>query len=300
MPTPEPTIAIVTPSFRRDLALCRLLNESVHLAFPPAVHHYIVVDHEDLARFRPMQGSRTTILDTYDVLPSRLLRKVPRANKWIWLGHPRPVLGWVVQQIMKFAFADHVTEYVLIVSDSDAVFLRPVGVDDVIIGGRTLLAREPAAIGPHLPDHVDWNDNAFALLGLPRATYPADDYISNVVVWDRMVAQRTCQRIEATTGRRWDKVLAQRRAVSEFLLYGVFATHVVPELVQPVTGSVCLSEWGHGEVSESHFVSLLSERKPHQFAASISAHSSTTPEAREQMIRTHVPLFSSAAVADGR
>jgi hypothetical protein len=61
-------------------------------------------------------------------------------------------------------------------------------------------------------------------------------------------------------------VLARRRAVSEFLLYGVYATHVAPELVQPVTGSVCISEWGHDRVSEEQFVSLLVDGKPHQFA----------------------------------
>jgi hypothetical protein len=290
---PDRSVAVVTPSFRRDLELCRLLSESVHLAFPEPVHHYIVVDHNDLALFKPLADRRTTVLDTYDVLPSRLLRKVPRMNKWVWVGHHRPVLGWVVQQIMKFAFAFHVTEDVLIVSDSDAIFLRPLSIDDVVIGGRTLLAREPAAIGPHLPDHVEWNDNAHQLLGLTRPTYPADDYISNVVVWDRVVAQRTCQRVETTTGQRWDKVLARRRAVSEFLLYGVYATHVAPELVQPVTGSVCISEWGHDRVSEEQFVSLLVDGKPHQFAASISAHSMTTPAERERMIRAHVPLFAS-------
>jgi hypothetical protein len=143
---PDRSVAVVTPSFRRDLELCRLLSESVHVAFPEPVHHYIVVDHNDLALFKPLADRRTTVLDTYDVLPSRLLRKVPRMNKWVWVGHHRPVLGWVVQQIMKFAFAFHVTEDVLIVSDSDAIFLRPLSIDDVVIGGRTLLAREPADV----------------------------------------------------------------------------------------------------------------------------------------------------------
>jgi hypothetical protein len=79
----------------------------------------------------------------------------------------------------------------------------------------------------------------------------------------------------------------------------VFATHVVPELVEPVNGSVCLSEWGHGDVSEAQFLAMLAEREPHQFAASISAHSSTTPADRERMIRAHVPLFGSASTASG-
>lgn len=287
------SVAVVTPSFRRDFELCRLLSESVHLAFPEPVHHYIVVDHNDLALFKPLEDRRTTVLDTYEVLPSRLLRKVPRSRKWIWVGRPRPVPGWVVQQVMKIGFAFHVEEQVLIVSDSDAVFLRPVTTDDLIKRGRVVLAYEPGGIGPHLPLHVEWNDTAHELFGLPRPTYPADDYESNVKVWSSAVAKQLCARIEEVTGDRWDSALVRRRLVAEGHFYGVYAVHLAPEQIEPLRGSVCISEWGHDRVSEEQFVSLLVDGKPHQFAASVSAHSTTTPAERERMIRAHVPLFAS-------
>ena len=70
--------------------------------------------------------------------------------------------------------------------------------------------------------HSVWTRNCDRLLGQDRTAFPADDYIGNVIVWDKGAVRDMVAAIEQATGKDWALALCKTRAFSEYLLYGHF------------------------------------------------------------------------------
>jgi Family of unknown function (DUF6492) len=225
------SVAFVTPSYRLDRDRCALLNRSLD-ACAPSFEHWIVVDRGDLPLFRSLQNNRTNVVAKEEVLPvwvRRLdtLRIGLRSNVWVQ-ARGRPIRGWLLQQMVKLAVAEQLSADVLVHADSDVVLVRPFSAASVVDGGgRVRLYARPDCIDEALPDHVGWHRSAEKLLDIGPAGLPTTDFISSLVPWRRENATALLEHIEATTGRHWLRAVAAAWDVSEYTLYGRFASDVL-------------------------------------------------------------------------
>ncbi len=270
-------MVVVTPTYAPDLELFSDLHQSVLRCFPSDVRHVAVVNESDVALFRRFEGPRCLVVGVGDVLP-RSVRALPIGRLWLNLRRPLPPLrGWIVQQLVKLALTEQVPERVIVIADSDLVFVRPVTVDTFAPGERVRLYREDDGVGESLPRHLRWHAVARELLGLPPAPAPPlPDYVSSLNCWDRDVAGRMLRRVEDVTGRRWLDALGKELQISEWTLYGVYADEV--ERAENVTSSdesLCLSYWDTDPLTTDGAAALLSSAGPHDVAYMISAKSNT-------------------------
>ena len=70
METLKPSAALVTASYAPDFERCRLLCETVDQYVTGFSHHYILVEHNDVAQFRALESARTKRL------------QLSRASRW--------------------------------------------------------------------------------------------------------------------------------------------------------------------------------------------------------------------------
>jgi hypothetical protein len=223
----ERQMVVVTPTYAPDLELFSDLHESVLHCFPADVRHVVVVTERNVVPFRRFEGPRCTVVGIDDVLP-RSVRALPRVQTRINLRQPVPPLrGWILQQLVKLAVAERAQERIVVMADSDLVFVRPVTVETFAPGGRARLYRKDNAVDGSMSRHVRWHAVARKLLGLPAAPRPPlPDYVSGLNSWDREVVKRMLRRIETTTGRRWIEAIGKELHFSEQILYGVQADQI--------------------------------------------------------------------------
>jgi hypothetical protein len=183
-----PSLAILTPSYAPDFALCRELNESVLQWSPSSVVHHIVVPGRDRAVFEPLRSPRTEIWSVDHFLPRRMVG-VPKANMWLNVRRPfPPVRGWIMQQVMKLCAAAELGADVTILVDSDVLFVRPIKLETFQQGTKLRFFKKPEAIDVTLPRHLVWHNVARDMLGLPPAGRPPlPDYVGPLHAWDRKV-----------------------------------------------------------------------------------------------------------------
>jgi hypothetical protein len=273
----ETHLVVVTPTYAPDRDLFSDLHDSVLRWFPTEVRHLVVVNDSDVALFRRFEGPRCLVVGVGDVLP-RSVRALPVGKLWVNLRRPVPPLrGWIVQQVVKLAVAERVPERVVVMADSDLVFIRPITVDTFVSGGRVRLYRKDAGIDDSLPRHLRWHAVARELLGLPPPPAPPlPDYVSSLNIWDREVVRRTLRRIEDITGRRWLDAIGRELHFSEWTLYGVFADELEQAKNVAVTSdSLCHSYWDTAPLTAEGAAALLSSVGSQDVAYMIGAKSNT-------------------------
>jgi hypothetical protein len=294
-------IAIVTPSFARDYELCCALNESVLRFVPAPAKHYLFVDQCDVALFRRLEGPRTIVSAIEDILP-RGFFKVPFSKKW-WLSISAqyPAKGWLVQQLVKLSATHVLKERVVINMDSDVQFIRPVDLTQLAADGKTRLYRKPGGIVAGMK-HVEWHQNVCRLLDIEPDDLPMDDYVGNVITWDRRVALDACARVEAVTGLPWHVAFTRGRKVSEYLLYGLYVDKVVGSHSAGIwidERSWCHTYWGPHPLHEADVESFVAALGPDDFAFSIAGYTATenhVVQAALQLVRERVAFTDVVAV----
>jgi hypothetical protein len=275
------SIAFVTVSYAPDRDRCALLSRSV-AALAPSVQHYIVVDNADRRHFASLESSRTTMLTTEEVLPARVHRVKTRAlglrsNLWVQAGG-KPIRGWLVQQLVKFALAEKLDADVLVHADSDVVLVRPFEPSSIVdTEGRVRLCVEPGAIDAGLPNHVRWHRNAERLISIEGTEPPFPDYITSFVPWRRDNAVALLEHIERMTGRSWLRAIASAWDVSEYTLYGRFVTDVLSGRGQFTAPSLCRDYWAHATLSAPELDAFLKSVAPDQLAVQITAKAGMNP-----------------------
>jgi uncharacterized protein DUF6492 len=269
-------MAVVTPTYAPDVELFADLHESVLNCFPSDVSHIAIVDESDLPLFRRFSGPRCDVVGVRDVLPRRV-RALPVGKLWVNLRRPVPPLrGWIIQQLAKLAICEQVEERLVVLADSDLVFVRPVTSDLVAPGGRVRIYRKENGVDDSLPRHVRWHAVARKALGMPPARPPLPDYVSSLNVWDRDVVCRALRRVEDVTGRRWLEALGRELHFSEWTLYGVYVDEFEDAAgVAATTESLCHSYWDTVPLSEDAATAFVSGVGPADVAYMIGAKSHT-------------------------
>jgi hypothetical protein len=273
-------IAIVTPSFARDFALCSELNESVLTYLPASAKHYIIVDARDVALFRTLENARTIVASVEDVVPRGYV-KLPYLKKW-WFAGPAlvPAKGWLVQQVVKLCAAQLVGDAVQVNVDSDVRFVRPVDPALFVKDGRTRLYRKPGGIHAGMT-HVKWHHAVCRLLGVRPDPLPMDDYVGNMITWDTRIVAQARARVEAVTGLPWHVAFARGRTVAEYLLYGLYVDKVLGRDAAGVwidERSWCHTYWGPEPLRPPDVDAFVSSLRPDDVAFSIAGYTATDHE----------------------
>lgn len=244
--------SLITPSFRGDMEVARLLCASIDRYVDPDIDHYLIVPGRDVEHFRPLCNARRFVLAEQDLLPGNFIKlPVPKKIKLggyerrlrsLWWTPHGLVRGWVLQQILKLS-ADAITPRdIFVFADSDTIFVRPFGMDDLVIDGKVRLYSNPG-VGRNMSGHREWHAQAARLLGLAPCDYFGADYIGTGITWERDTLQRLKQRLAEQAGGSWQAAICRSNTVSEYILYGIFAEHV---LGQAGRHRVTSEEWTYG------------------------------------------------------
>lgn len=272
------TISIVTPSYSRDFESCRLLCESIDRHVTGHEMHYLVIGDEDAALFAPLAGARRRIVAASELLPKLWSVGVWRGRRYWWApGLGLPVYGWHLQQLRKIAMALAQPAGRIMCVDSDNCFVRPLDLAAVAAAPKVEHFVREGEIGPQLPNHVVWRENAYRLLGRPVPPLPGDDFIGQMIVWERESVRAMVERIEQVAGTVWWRAVARRRHFSEYLIYGA-AVATDPALAQRharTAQSRSLTYWAGEALDAEGLAGFMAGLEPHQSTIAIQSHTRT-------------------------
>jgi hypothetical protein len=283
---PVDRIAIITPSYAGDHARCQLLCDSMDRMATDAFQHSILVADHDLALFAPLAGPNRRVIPDSEILPHWLKAMVrPFSDgRMVWgsiLPPVWPMSGWHVQQLRKLLIARHIDEDVLVMADSDSVFVRPFGKSAFVREGMVRLYVKERGITDEagFTKHRAWVRQAADVLGLPRPPLPASDYINNLVSWRRQHALDLLDHIEARSGRDLVATLGRYRTFSEYQIYGSYVDGIAGRSghfaeAEPLS----LTYWQGEALTEASLASFVSRLSSKQIAICVQSFTGTSPD----------------------
>jgi len=208
-------VALLTPTYGRDLELCALLCESVDRYVSSFSKHYLLVPDSDLALFAHFESERRCVLPASKFLP-KWLRPLPRIiqrnrRQYWWSFRTAPVSGWHVQQLLKIAAAIALPEQRYCILDSDIVFFRDFDLSRFEYPNPIPLLNRPDEVTSDHIRHSHWIETTHRLLGLPTPPFPASDFIGHVIFWDQETTRAMASTIEDVSGLDWVGLVACTR-----------------------------------------------------------------------------------------
>jgi hypothetical protein len=208
-------------------------------------------------------------------VPAALLRS--RRRVWVSLLS-KPVHGWHVQQIAKIAGVLDVPEQRVCIIDSDNFFFRKFDISRYAGAEKSPLYVDRGAISADAAFHAIWLRNCDRLLGLPETSFPADDFVGNVLVWDKATVRAMAEAIQSATKKSWALALCRKRPFSEYLLYGRFVTSSPAHLAahQIVERSLALAHWDESRLDRSSIEAMMHDASLEQVALCIQSYSGTS------------------------
>lgn len=274
-------VALLTPTYGRDLELCTLLCESVDRHVLSFAKHYLLVPDCDLPLFAHFENDRRSVLPASKFLP-KWLRPLPRfvqrkRRQYWWSFRTKPVSGWHVQQFLKIAATISLPHQRYCILDSDVVFFRDFDLSRFEYPNAIPLLNLPGEVTSGLVDHSHWVETTHRLLGLPAPPLPASDFIGHIIFWDQQTARAMATRIEAVTGLDWVEALCRTRGFSEYMLYGYFVQHDARCSGWHTLASrtPCVSYWDAPELSQGELNELLRSADQDDVAFSVASFSGT-------------------------
>lgn len=293
MPTSvSSSLALATLSYGPDFSRCQLLVDSVGQLSQTPMRHYVIVDQQDYSMFKSLANANTEILTVESLLPSWIRRFPLISRAWLSLKTP-PIRNWVLQQLVKLAFARHAPEAVTVFVDSDVVFVRPFELTAFAQPGQTRLFRVPEF---YSPDFEPLYEVAYRLLGLEGYRYGVTrpNYIGNLISWRQANVVALCDRLEQVGGRPWLETLARAKTLSEYILYGVFVDQVLGDAAGHVYdwSPLCHEYWRPCPMGEHQLAEFFAAVQPHHIAVMISAKARMAPDRYRHYLQR-----SSAALA---
>jgi hypothetical protein len=222
----NPTFGIITPSYAPDFQRCQLLAWSISEFVQPPFQHYIIVDRRDYGLFRLLNNAHTRVLTVESVLPWWIWREPLWRKLWLSLK-TRPMRNWILQQIVKIAVAQQITEDVAVFIDSDVTFVRPFALKSLTRSGELRLFRDSIGNETQRQMHYKWHRSASRLLDLPNVSPDIPDYIGNLITWKKSNVVQMCDHLEQISGRNWIQTLGNVWNFSEYVLYGTYIDRVL-------------------------------------------------------------------------
>lgn len=271
-----PRLALVTPTYRNDYEVCRILVDSVAKHVPPHIHHYLFVERRDEAMFRPLCNERTHLRIVNDFIPWWLFRIPGVPGFWMSLK-TLPVRNWIMQQIIKLSIAGSIEEDAFYLVDSDIFFARPFNPDDTVRDGRVPLMVETGQAGL-IANNDNWHNIACRLLKLPEKPVHDTNFVGPMICWRRDHALELQRYLsECNGGRELVSIMSEHLWFSEFILYGLFVTEVLKERsghwIDDSYHTLC--HWGENPLDAAGLADLKRGGQPDQFAVMINAKSHT-------------------------
>jgi hypothetical protein len=274
-------VALLTPTYGRDLELCTLLCESVDRHVSSFSKHYLLVPDCDFSSFSHFESERRTVLPASQFLPG-WLRPLPRIvqrnrRQYWWSFRTKPVSGWHVQQLLKIAAAIALPYQRYCILDSDVVFFRDFDLSRFEYPNSIPLLKMPNEVTSDKIRHSHWVETAHRLLGLPAPPLPASDFIGHIIFWDRQTTRAMASKIEAVTHLDWVEALCRTREFSEYMLYGYFAQDDAGFSGKHILTSrtPCVSYWDQPKLSRDELNQLLRSAETGDVAFSVASFSGT-------------------------
>jgi hypothetical protein len=274
-------VALLTPTYGRDLELCTLLCESVDRHVTSFSKHYLLVPDSDLALFSHFASERRKVLPASEFLP-KWLRPLPRIvqrkrRQYWWSLRTKPVSGWHVQQYLKIAATISLPYQRYCILDSDVVFFRKFDLSRYEYPSPIPLLDVEDEITADQFRHARWVKTSHELLGLPTPPLPASDFIGHIIFWDQQTTRAMVSKIEAVTNLDWVEALSRTREFSEYMLYGYFAEndarfsggHTLTQHTR------CVSYWDPPELDRDALDQLLRRARNDDVAFSVASFSGT-------------------------
>ena len=274
-------VALLTPTYGRDLELCTLLCESVDRHVGSFAKHYLLVPDGDLSLFAHFESERRSVLPASQFLPG-WLRPLPRfvqrkRRQYWWSFRTKPISGWHVQQFLKIAATISLPHERYCILDSDIVFFRDFDLSRFEAPNSIPLLNLPDGVTSSLVHHSHWVETSHQLLGLPTPPLPASDFIGHIIFWDQQTVRAMASRIESVTGLDWVEALCRAHGFSEYMLYGYFVQNEARLSARHTLTSrtPCLSYWDTPELSPGELNELLRRVDQADVAFSIASFSGT-------------------------
>ena len=293
-------VCFITISYRGDFELARDLCASIDHFADPEIEHVLVVPRSDLSLFSPLVNGSRRLIAVESVLPKGYI-KLPlprhialgpyrRSIREIWWGPTGLVRGWIVQQILKLS-APAITR-----RDVDRICRqrycsRPPSVGQFVHGWDRGSAVPGSRRYENSAMHQKWHTMSARLLGLEPKPYFGADYIGNLISWRRDVILHLQAWLTSLTGKRWDKIIARQTAFSEYILYGIFAEHVLG-LIDcehfPTSQDLVHAGWHYPLNTSAGLDEFVEGFEPHHVGVAIQSTESFTIEERRLLIRRTV------------
>ena len=302
-------VALLTPTYGRDLELCTLLCESVDRHVSSFSKHYLLVPDCDFSSFSHFESERRTVLPASQFLPG-WLRPLPRIvqrnrRQYWWSFRTKPVSGWHVQQLLKIAAAIALPYQRYCILDSDVVFFRDFDLSRFEYPNSIPLLKMPNEVTSDKIRHSHWIETTHRLLGLPAPPLPASDFIGHIIFWDQRTTRAMASRIEAVTGLDWVEALCRTHGFSEYMLYGYFAQSDASLSARhtPTSRTPCVSYWDSPKLNQGELNQLLRRADADAVAFSVASFSGTPVEtiraaiAEDTAMRAPLPLPRQAGLA---
>jgi hypothetical protein len=290
------SVALLTPTYGRDLELCTLLCESVDRHVSAFSKHYLLVPDCDLPLFSNFESVRRSVLPASRFLP-KWLRPLPRIvqrkrRQYWWSFRTKPVSGWHVQQLLKIAATISLPHERYCILDSDVVFFRDFDLSRSEYPNSIPLLNLPNEVTSNQIRHARWVDTSHQLLGLPTPPLPASDFIGHIIFWDQRSTRAMASKIEAVTDLEWVEALCQTREFSEYMLYGYFVQNDESFSGRhTVTSSTpCVDYWDAQKLSQGDLNQLLRRADKDDVAFSVASFSGTPVQTIRAAIRDNAAI----------
>lgn len=298
-------VALLTPTYGRDLELCTLLCESVDRHVKSFSKHYLLVPDCDLSLFSHFESEHRVVLPASQFLPA-WLRPLPRIiqrkrRQFWWSFRAKPVSGWHVQQLIKIAAAMSLPHQRYCILDSDIVFFRDFDLSRFRYPNTIPLLNMRDEVTQDQFHHARWVETSHELLGLSAPSLPASDFIGHIIFWDQQTTQAMAAKIEAVTGLDWIEALCRTRDFSEYMLYGYFVENDAGFSARHTRASrtQCVSYWDKPKLDRGELNQLLRRADQDDVAFSVASFSGTPVEtiraAVEENTATRAPVLPQQA-----
>jgi Family of unknown function (DUF6492) len=280
------TFGIITPSYAPDFQRCQLLAWSISEFVQPPFQHYIIVDRRDYGRFRLLNNTHTRVLTVESVLPWWIWREPLWRKLWLSLK-TRPMRNWILQQIVKIAVAQQITEDVAVFIDSDVTFVRPFALTSLTRSTDLRLFRDDIGNETQRQMHYKWHQSASRLLDLPNVSPDIPDYIGNLITWKKSNVVQMCDYLEQISGRDWIQTLGNVWNFSEYVLYGTYIDRVLGSAAGQYADdhNFCHDYWVPENLDDQKLQNWIAGVKRDQVAVMISAKAGISVDRYAAMIQ---------------